>query len=398
MKSALSSLRILDLADEKGMFCSRLLGDMGADVIKVERPGGDPLRQHGPYLGGVPHPERSLKFWHLNASKRGITLDIESAEGSKILKKLAKAADVVVEAFSPGYLDKLGLGYDDLSRVNPGIILASITPFGQTGPRKDFSADDLVASSLGGQMYVTGGEDTPPLKPYGQQSYHLASLLAAIGILIALFNRWRSGRGQHLDISLQEAVAASTEHVLVRYYHEGVVAKRQGSLHWGGAFRVFPCRHGHILLSLFRNWQTLVEWLSSEGMAEDLRAAKWRDAETRRRNLGHITRILEKWTKTQTSGELFRKGQLMGFPWAKISSPKEVVSNPQLKQRRFFTRLSHPELGKKIIYAGAPYKFSKTRWRISRAPLIGEHNSEVYQGELGLRGDEIKDLALRGIV
>ena len=398
MKLALDGLRILDLADEKGMFCSRLLGDMGADVIKVEPPGGDPLRQRGPYLGEVPHPGRSLNFWHLNASKRGITLDIESDEGKEILKRLVVTADVVVETFPPGYLDKLGLSYHDLSKVNPRLILASITGFGQTGPRKNFHCDDLVASALGGQMYLSGERDTPPLKPYGQQSYHIASLFAAIGILLALLSRRFSGRGQYLDLSLVEATAAVTEHVNIRYHDEGVVAKRQGSLSWSGAFRAFPCRNGYIMLSLFRNWETLVEWLLSEGMAQDLKQEKWRHEETRRLNLGHIASVLERWTKIHSADELCQRGQLMGFPWAKVCSPKHVVSNPQLKERRFFTPLIHPELGKKITYAGAPYKFSKLSLRIFKPPLIGEHNDEIYQGELGLSAKKVHALASRGII
>ncbi len=397
MKSALGDLRILDLADEKGMFCSRLLGDMGADVIKVEKPPGDPLRYRGPYLGGVVHPERSLSFWHFNASKRGITLDIESSQGKEIFKRLTRTVDVMVETFAPGYLNKLGLGWTDLSNVNPRLILVSITGFGQTGPKRNFHSDDLVASALGGQMYVTGEPDTPPLKPYGKQSYHVASLFAAIGILLALRSRRMSGRGQHVDISLQESVAAVTEHVSVGYHFDGVVAKRQGNLSWNGAFAVFPCRDGYIVLSLFRNWETLVEWLKSEGMAEDLNEEKWRDAEVRQRHLGHIVNVLKRWTRTHTTDELFKQGQLMGFPWARVSSPREVVSNPQLRERQFFTPVTHPELGRKITYAGAPYKFSQSHWRIFRAPLVGEHNREIY-AELGLTPGEMHSLAKRGVI
>jgi len=397
MKSALAGIRILDLADEKGAFCSKLLGGMGADVIRVERPGGDPSRCRGPYLDGRPHPECSLSYWHLNASKRGITLDIESGDGKEIFRRLVKTAGVVVETFPPGYLDELGLGWSDLASINPGLILASVTGFGQTGPRKGFHASDLVAQAMGGQMYVTGEPDTQPLRPYGKQSYHLASLLAAIGILLALRSQRANGRGQHIDVSLVEAVAAATEHVNVRYHFEGVVARRQGSLNWNHAFRVFRCRDGWVLLSLHRNWETLVEWLESEGMAQDLTEERWRHREVRERHLGHIIEVLERWALTHSAEELFSKGQLMGFPWARVSSPQDVVASPQLRERQFFTPVLHTELGREITYGGAPYRSSGCHWRIFRAPLLGEHNAEVY-AELGITREELQHLKERGVI
>ncbi len=397
MKSALSGLRVLDLADEKGAFCSKLLGCMGADVIKVERPGGDPSRYRHPYLEGSPHPERSLAFWHLNASKRGITLNIESPQGREILGRLLKTADVMVETFPQGYAEKLGLSWAHLSKINPRLILASITAFGRSGPRKDFRADDLVASALGGGMFVSGELGSPPLKPYGQQSYHLASLFAAIGILLALRYRRFSGRGQHVDISLQESVAAAIEHVGVRYHFEGVVARRRGGLTWNNAFRIFPCRDGYLTLSLFRYWETLVEWLKSEGMAQDLDEEKWLSDKTRRSHLSHIINVLEQWTRNNSADELFKKGQLMGFPWGKVCSPREVIASPQLEERRFFTSVIHPELGRSITYCGAPYKLTKSAWRIFKAPLIGEHNAEVY-AELGFTQEELDNLARMGVI
>lgn len=382
-ESALEGLRVLDLADEKGTFCTKLLADMGADVIKVEPPGGDSSRNIGPFANDIPHPERSLYFWYHNTSKRGITLDLESNKGQEIFRKLVRTADVVVETFSPGYLKKLGLDYEALRKLNPHLIMTSITNFGQTGPYKDYKSCDLVASALGGQMYVCGAPDTPPLKPYGEQAYLVASLFGAIGTLLALHYRHFSGQGQHVDISMQECVAAVIEHVNIRYLYDKVVAKRQGSLQWNNTFRLFPCKDGYILLSLFQHWDTLIEWLESEGMAADLNEERWCHPEVQLEGIGHIIQVLEQWTRTHTVAELVEQGQLMHFPWAAVNSVAELWDNPQLRERGFFVEVPHAEWGFSVPYPGAPYKFSQSPWRISRrVPLIGEHNEQILEREL----------------
>ncbi|MBA7507250.1 Succinyl-CoA:(R)-benzylsuccinate CoA-transferase subunit BbsE [subsurface metagenome] len=382
---ALSGYRILDLTDDKGMLCPRLLADMGAEVIKVEKSRVDSAR--------------SIFFWETNAGKLDITLNLEAEQGQEIFRQLVKTADVVVESYQPGYLEALGLGYPELSQVNPRLIMASITNFGQSGPYRDYKSCDIVASALGGQMYVCGEPETPPLKPFGNQAYYSASLLAAIGILLALWNRRTSGRGQHIDISLQECVASTLDHVLVRYFYEGVVAKRQGSLHWNNAFRIFPCRDGYILLSLFQQWETLVEWLDAEGMAEDLTDKKWLDREERLKHLDHIIEVLERWTKTRTVAELVETGQLMHFPWAEVTSIPRLVDSPQLRERDFFVEVEHPQSGKKYKFPGAPCKLSRSPWRVgSRVPKVGEHNKDIYHGELGLSEEEIEALLRKGVI
>lgn len=340
-QDALSGYRVLDLTDELGMFCSRLLADMGAEVTRIESPKGSP---------------RGL--FYLNLGKRLITLDIERKAGQASFKRLVKTADVLVESFIPGCLAALGLGYPQLSRLNPRLVMASITAFGQDGPYRDYKSCDIVASALGGQMYVCG-ESQSPLKPFGDQSYYLASLFAAIGVQLALWRRHNSGRGQHIDISLQECVASALDHVLVRYFYQGVVAKRQGGLHWNGAFRIFPCRHGYILLSLFHQWETLVEWLASEGMAEDLIDKKWLGRDYRFKHLDHIIKVLERWTKSHTVVGLVEKGQLMHFPWAEICSISRLVNSPQLKARNFWVEVEHPKTGKKYKFPGSPWWVEK---------------------------------------
>jgi benzylsuccinate CoA-transferase BbsE subunit len=325
-----SILRVLDLTDDQGRLCACFLSDMGAEVIRIDKPGS------------------SVGFRWEDLGKRSVTLDIESKQGQKGFRRLLKTADVLVESHPPGYLDTLGLGYSSLNQLNPGLIMASITPFGQSGPYSGYKSSDIVASAMGGQLYLNGQPGSPPLKPFGSQSYYLASLFAAIGIMLALFSRHASGRGQHIDISLQECTAAALDHALVRYFYQGEVAKRRGSLHWNGAFRVFLAKDGYVLLSLLYQWQTLVEWLAAEGMAEDLTDSKWSDRDYRLEHLDHVIEVLERWTKSHPAAELVEKGQLMHFPWAEVASITQLLASPQLKARGFWTE---------VEYQGKKFKF-----------------------------------------
>jgi crotonobetainyl-CoA:carnitine CoA-transferase CaiB-like acyl-CoA transferase len=320
--SALSGYRVLDLTDEKALLCSRFLADMGAEVIRIEKPG-------------------TPSFHWEDLGKQSVTLDIELEAGRELLQKLVSTADVLVESHPPGYLETLGLGYPQLTKINPRLIMASITPFGRDGPYRDYKSCDMVASALGGQLYVTGEPGKPPLKPFGNQSYYLASLFAAIGVLLALMSRHGSGKGQHIDISLQECVAAALDHVLVHYFYQDTVAERRGSLHWNNAFRVFPAQDGYILLSLFYQWPTLVEWLASEGMAEDLADEKWRGRNYRLEHIDHVIEVLERWTKNHSKAQLVEKGQLMRFPWAEVASIADLLASPQLKKRGFWVEAEH---------------------------------------------------------
>jgi crotonobetainyl-CoA:carnitine CoA-transferase CaiB-like acyl-CoA transferase len=380
--SILSGYSVLDLTDEKGMLCSRYLADMGAEVLHIEKPAGS---------------ARSSFFWQ-NLGKRAITLNIELKPGQELFKRLVETADVLVESHPPRYLEALGLGYPQLVQINPRLIMASITAFGQDGPYRDYKSCDIVASALGGQTCVCGEPDSPPLKPFGDQSYYLASIFAAIGVLLALWSRHTSGRGQHIDISLQECVASALDHVLVRYFYQGVVAKRQGSLHWNSAFRIFPCRDGYVLLSLFYQWPTLVEWLAAEGMAEDLTDEKWRDRDYCLQHLGHVIEVLERWTKSHSVAGLVAKGQLMRFPWAEVASIPKLLASPQLKERDFWVEVEHPESGKKYKFPGAPCSLSRSPWRVgSKVPRAGEHNKELYQA-LGLSEKAIKTLIKDGVI
>jgi len=398
-RGLLSGLQILDLADEKAGFCSKLLADMGARIIKIEKPGGNLSRQIGPFLKDSSKSKTSLSFFYNNINKLGITLDIERREGKALFLKLVKASDVVVETFLPGFLEKIGLDFEVLSCSNPGIILVSVTGFGQTGPKRNHKACDLVASACGGQMYVSGSPAGPPLKAFGEQSYVAASLFAATGILLALRKRAKTGKGEHIDISLQESVAATLEHVMVRYFSEKIIPLRQGSLHWNNAFVVLPCKDGFIHVTLFQHWETLTEWVDSEGMAEDLKDEKWLDEDFRHKHAEHVIEVLGRWTKTHTAHELFELGQLMRFPWAPVQSPQEVLRSPQLNGRDFFIGIDDPESGKVFKVPGTPFKSSKGFIDKKKpAPLPGKDNVTIFQKELGLSEKELKQLISQHII
>ena len=348
------------------MLGARILADMGAAVIRIEKP-------------GAPETAPGPDFACLNAGKRRISLDIETEKGRDLFRRLVKTADILVETAPPGYLASLGLDYAQLSAISPGLVMASVTDFGQGGPYRDLKSSDLVAEALGGWLSVTGG------------------LFAVNGILLALWQRHATGRGQYIDVSVMECVAATLDHALVRYFYEDTVSPRRGSLHWNNAFRVFPCRDGYILLSLFQQWETLVAWLDSEGMAAGLTDDKWRDREERTRGIDHIIGVLERWTLSHTVGELVERGQLMRFPWARVASIPELLSSPQLAGRQYFTGVEYQ--GVKYSLAGAPVKMGASPWRVGgRVPDSGEHNLEIYRDELGLSSGEMAELTEIGVI
>ena len=232
----LSGLRVLELSDEKGQFCGKLMGDLGADVIKIEPPGGQNTRSVGPFYKDIPHPERSLSFWHYNTSKRGITLNLESPEGRDLLLRLSASADIVLETFPPGYLPALGLGYKDLAAGNPGLIMCSLTPFGQTGPWRDYLTCDLAHLAAGGQMASSGYDsddvaDAPPIAPGGGNAWHIGGHYAYMGIMAALLYRDASGEGQYIEASIHEACALTTEGAIAIYLSTGDVVQRHTGRH-----------------------------------------------------------------------------------------------------------------------------------------------------------------------
>jgi benzylsuccinate CoA-transferase BbsE subunit len=397
--TALADLRVLDLTDLKGALCAKLFGDMGADVIKVEPPGGDTTRAIGPFLNPHPHRDRSLLFWFYNTSKRGVTLDLRKPEGQALFKQLVTKADVVIESFAPGTMENLGVGYETLKQLNPQLILTSITPFGQTGPYRDYKSSDTVAEALGGMIYTNGFPDDAPLRALGLQAYHSASFFAAIGTMSALWARDTIGEGQWVDVSSQEAAAAAVEHV-APFYHQGMgVQTRHGSLHWSRYFRVARCKDGYIMHCSLGDWTSLIEWVKSDEKAQDLADPQWEDQFHRREHAEHLFDVLDDWAQDYRVAELMEGAQLRRIPYAMVRPPETLVDDPQLTARGFFSEIAHPELGRSVPYPGGPFFFTVTPWRIARRPpLLGEHNADIYQGKLGVSTATMAQLAQAQVI
>jgi len=424
--AALDDIRVLDLAGEPGAYCGKLLADMGADVVKVEPPGGDPARRIGPFFRDEEDPEKSLYFFAHNTSKRSVTLDIARAEGRTLLKRLAEKADVLVETYPPGYLDGLDAGYEALSRVNPSLIYCSITGFGLWGPHARYQASDIVAVAMSGMMYLAGYPDRAPERPYGNQAYYCASIQAANGILTALIQRDANGDGQLVEVSLQEALSLNQETAIQYWDIRKELRKRIGGERRLPGIGTYPCRDGFVFLMIGvpgfgQPIATLIAWMAEEGKGEDLLSDEWKElfgkidlrlvallfqgradpaqvAEWKPR-FEHVDGVVSRFVAGKTKAEAYEEGQRRGLLVAPVNNPKDIVDDPQMKHRRWLRDCEHPELGATLRYPGPPYRLSETPWRIRRRPpLTGEHNREVYAGELGLSGDELAALQQAGVV
>ena len=410
----LSNLRLLELADQKGEFCGKLMADLGADVVKVEPPGGETTRSVGPFLDDVPHPDRSLSFWHYNTSKRGVTLDLESGEGRTLFRRLASTADVVLETFAPGYFASLGLAYDALSAADPKLIMCSLTPFGQTGPWRDYQSSDLLHMAAGGQMASSGYDesdvpDAPPIAPGGGNAWHTGAHYAYIAIMAALVHRTASGEGQYIDASVHDACALSTESAVASYiYRDEVVIRQTGRHHAAQPTprTQYPTKDGKYVNALTGGRldpayvQILAEWFDGHGLADDLMDERYRDPEVIAKNARHIVEeVLANFIANRTAEEVYHEAQERGFPWGAVRAPDDLPSDRHLEDREFWTEVAHPELDRTFIYPGGGAIFNGSPWRISRrAPLVGEHNAEIFGGLLGLSREELARLADSGVI
>ena len=410
---ALSDLNILDLCDEKGQLMGKLLGEMGARVIKIEPPGGAAARGVGPYRGDSADPEESLYFWAYNSAKEGITLDLESADGRRIFERLAAKADIVLESFDPGHMDTLGLGFDKLSGSHSELIVTSLTGFGQDGPYRDYQTSDIVALAMGGVMHSCGYDDvpgSPPIGPSGGHGYMIGAHYGVIGTLMALNWRDMTGEGQHVDASIHEACSASTEWAVPLYIYMQQVVHRQTARHHGvqqSPRTMYPTSDGRFInvFAVFNRldgWRTLVDWMDSEGMAEDLSDEPYADMAAMRvrtsQEVGHFYDVLSRFIKAHTADQIYRGAQQRKFPWGIVRSPDETLDDPHLWDRGFFEEVEHPELGTSYVYAGRSYVFNKTPWRTCRAPLLGEHNRTVYIDDLGISEGELERLQGEGVI
>lgn len=392
----MEGFRVLNLARDRGLAAGKMLADLGADVIKVERPEGDPARRLGPFKDDIPGQERSLYFLNFCTNQRGVTLNLQTAAGRDIFKQLVNVSDVVLEDFQPGVMESVGLGYPVLREVNARIVMTSITGFGPAGPFKEYKAPDLVSFAMGGMMFLSGDPAKPPVVAPCEQAYYSVCLLASFGTLTALFNRTRTGSGRLVEISTHEAMAIQ-EHLVVRYSLESDIVRRVGSQHTTAPSRIYPCKDGpvYVFAGMARHWKRLLEMM---GHPETLMDPIWDDSRFRRENVDVIDPIVTEFTMKHTRAELVEKFQSSGIPCTPVNTPEEFVNDPQIQSRGFIAEMTHPVIGKSR-YLAPPYKFTDQLCGSGRAaPLLGQHNQEIYCRELGLSPAELEGLRDDGVI
>lgn len=402
-EQALGDLRVLDLSQGvSGGYCTRLLAGLGAQVIKVEPPGrGDALRRMGPFLHDAPHAETGALHLHLNAGKRSISLNLTSASGRRLLRRLLPDADVLVESFLPGYLAELGLAYDELARLNPRLVLTSITPFGQKGPYASYRGAEIVIYALGGYMMLTGDPDREPLKAYGHQAEYQAGLQAAVGTLTALAARDGAfGRGQQVDVAATEAVAFLLGGPPQVYHFFGEEWRRNGArlVGFGPNYlypsTIRPCRGGYVHVHSNNRYPELLAALLDE--------PPLCEPEILASLMGHADEIddsTDRWLASRDKWQAVEEAQALRLPFTEVLDPGEVMEDRlgQHRARSFFEDVEHPAAGR-VRQPGAPVRMSETPWRVARAPLLGEHNEEVYCGRLGLSRADLVRLRQAGVI
>ena len=407
----LSPYRVLDLAGHRGLLCGKLLGDLGADVIKVEPPGGDPARRMGPFIDDEPNPEQSLLWMGLATNRRSITLDLGAERGRELLRRLAAKAHFLIESFAPGHIGSLGLGYQELHRLNPALIVVSVTPFGQSGPWSGLQATDLTGVALGGSMYPTGEEDRPPVRiSHSPQFWLVGAASGAAGAMVAHHYRMLTGLGQHVDVSCHQAITRTLSHAPQMWDLNRVILKRHGAFREVGSTTTrisYPCLDGYV--SFFypggavgaRSMAGLAQWMEDEGMGDPyLRETRWEEFEFGTLNQESLDRMLEpilKFFATKTKRELSDGAlhhRVILFP---VSDAKDLLEYEQLEARGFYREVGHQELGRSMKHVGPFVRASGHELGTRRrAPRIGEHNREVLGGELGLTDAELDSLEQGG--
>jgi len=402
-RRSLQGIRVLDVTlVYAGPFCGLLLADLGAEVIKIERPGGEVGRFIPPFHeAGAPAPQQrenlSGYFLSLNRNKLGLTLNLKHPKGVEIFKELVKISDVVLENYAPGVMKRLGIDYPVLKELNPRLIMASISGFGQKGPNSQRTAYDIVAQAMGGLMSLTGYPDGPPTKTGTSLGDCVASLYAALGIVASLHNRSFTGRGQYVDVSQQESIASILEAAVARYTMEGKVLPRIGSNNPNASpYGAFKCKDGYFIAATAgeEQWQKFCQALGMEKWMQDPR---YRTNVDRLAHVFEIQKDIEEWAKEYTIEEILRKLDKNRVACSRIQNIEELAHDPHLKERGFFVEVEHPVIGK-VILPGAPYKFSETPLAEPQpSPGLSEHNVYILTQYLGKTEEEINQLSAEGV-
>jgi len=405
-ESCLEPYRVLDLTQGGCLLCGKMLGDLGADVIIIESPGGNPSRCLGPFYKDIPDPEKSLFWFAFNSNKRGITLDIETIDGREILKSLVRTADFVIESFNPGYMDSLNIGYSALCEINPKLIMASITPFGQHGPYAHYRASDLITMAMSGFMYLHGDPDRPPVWITFPQASIAGGAECASALMIAHWYRQTTGEGQYVDVSIRESVTNMLFNATVWWDIGEKNLVRSGDVWQIGSALIpfgYRCKDGYVSLNLLGGGRpsnvassaAMVKWMDENGMAPEwLKSFDWvNEFDTTRVTqelVDNIVSAIANFLLTKTKVEIMERALRDNIIVAPVNTAKDIWESPHHAHRNFFVQVEHPELGVSLPYCGPFAKMSVTPVKMKRRPpLIGEHNVEVYEQELGFKREDL---------
>ena len=395
---ALDGVKVLDLTHRiAGPWCTKLLADYGADVLKVERPEGDPARGMPPFYHDEIDQDKSLLFLYLNTCKRGITLNLKTLQGRRMFRELLQDVDLLVENFSPRVMASLDLDFESLLELNPSLVMVSISNFGQTGPYRDYRAADIVEYAMGGLMYIFGNYDREPLKHALHQAQFKGGTDAASAALMALYHQRLTGQGQHVDVSIQEAMASGLRDVVDNYTYTGAIRRRQPN-HSGDLTRLRATSDGYILpnpgIGARDNWQATVEFLEVPELDDE----RFSSPSARLANAEELGRILDETFQTKNKSNMFFAAHDKRFIYGIVQSPEEVLADPQFAARGYFVDIEHPATGT-VKYPGPPFLMSGTPWGPAKpAPLLGQDNQEVFGERLGYTNDEMSRLRSIGVI
>jgi CoA:oxalate CoA-transferase len=384
----LSGIKVLDLSRVlAGPYCGMILADLGAYVIKIERPGkGDDSREFGPFING-----ESVYFMSINRNKKSVTLDLKSTKGKVIFRELVKHFDVVLENFRPGTMGRLGLSYDELSKINPGIIYASCSGFGHSGPYKERAAYDSIVQAMGGLMSITGFPDGKPTRVGTSIADIVTGMFGAIGILAAIIRRQITGKGDTVDVAMLDSVVAILENAIARYVVTGEVPKPIGNRHSSVfPFESFESKSGEIMIAAGNDelWKKLCRAIGKVDLADD---PKFKTNELRGRNHEAMKKILDEVIKTKTLEEWLEILDGAGIPCSPINTIDKVVNHPQVLARNMIVNVFHSVAGE-IKMPGCPVKFSTENAKFSPSPVLGEHTEEILNEFLEINDGTLGDL------
>jgi len=392
----LDGVKVLDLSEDiAGSFCTRLLADYGADVLKVEPPSGAQLRRMGPFFQDDPNPEKSLFYLPLNLNKKGITLNLETTAGQNILKRLSLHVDIIVESYEPGYMKSLGLSYDELSKDNPGLIMTSITPFGQDGPYASYKGGEIVEYAMSMVMSISGLADREPLKHGGFQAQYQGGLFAAAATSIGLYGQSNNGVGEHIDVSIVECLASTMMATQTIYPFVGATQARRQSV--GDAFsNPMPCEDGWIIVQAGggATWEDISDFFQEPKLLEP----RFSEPAQRANNGAEMDEIIINSIKSRGKWELFTKAADARMLFGLVQTPSELIDCPQLESREFFREIQHPTIGN-IKVPAELFKVSETPYQLhSAAPTLGQNNHEIYVEGLGYSTSEYSQLRQLNII